>query len=43
MSTTVGRVTEDAKRYGLGALLLVVALSTAIFAILGMLVAHFVH
>jgi hypothetical protein len=35
-------VTEP-KRYGLGTLLLVVALSTAVFAILGVLVAHLVH
>lgn len=41
--TTVGAVADEPRRFGLGALLVVVALCTAVFAILGILVAHFVH
>jgi hypothetical protein len=37
------RVAGEPKRFGLGALLLVVAISTGLFAILGILVAHLVH
>jgi hypothetical protein len=39
---SVSLVPDEQKRYGLGMLLLVVGVSTGLFAVLGVLVAHFV-
>jgi hypothetical protein len=39
----VGRGDGEPRRYGFGAVLVVIAVSTAVFAVLGVLVAHIGH